>query len=396
MQAQAHQTQVRRRGFALIQAIFIIVVSMAMCSLAIDVGLFMTARCELQRTADAAALAAADAYAVDADAVTARAVALQYVASNPVNGTTVLPNAVAVTFGRINSGTFAADLTPYNAVKVCINRTKTTGTAVKLYCSDLFGVASVDAHAAAVTRLVPPGSAYNLVGIEWANFASLGVLAGVNGRVVSNGNVNIGMPLGLLTGVVGEARSWQGTVKVGSLAYVTGSTARLSEELNYRSVHLPVRNDNTRLGAQLDGGGNLTTVVGTSIPAGTYVVNDLNLVAGVAMRLDGPVTFYVKRIANIAASVNLLGNTNMSPNNFKVRLLPGAQVNFLANLLVPLNMDLYAPDSDIVIAVGVNQFKGRLIGRTLNVVLPVVGSFVEDRTLVDALDGARQTALLAW
>lgn len=396
MQNTVHTRQVRQRGFALIQSIFIIVVSMAMSSLAIDVGIFMTARCELQRTADAAALAAADAFAVDGNATTARLTALEYVTANPVNGTVVLPSAVTVTFGHRESGTFAADVMPYNAVKVCINRTRAAGTAVKLYCSDLFGVASVDARATAVSRVTPPGSTYNLVGIEWANFGSIGVLAGINGRVASNGNITIGMPLGIFTGVQGDVRSWNGTVKVGSLAYVTGSTARLSEELNYPSVHLPTRNDNSRLGAMLDGGGNLTTAVGASIPAGTYVVNNLTILAGVALRLDGPVTFYVKGACNIAASVNLLGNSNMSPSNFKVRVLPGGQVNFLANLLVPLNMDLYAPDSDIVVAVGVNQFKGRLIGRTLNIVLPVAGSFVEDRTLVDALEGARQAALVTW
>ena len=396
MQVFGTRTHVRRRGFALVQSIFLVTVALAMSSLAVDVGILMTARCELQHTADAAALAAADAYAVDADAVTARVIVLQYVAANPVNGITVLPASVVVTFGRTESGAFTADLMPYNAVKVRIDRTRTAGTAVKLYWSGLFGVGSVDVHSAAVSRLVPPGSTYNLVGIEWANFGSLGVLAGVNGRIASNGNINVGMPLGIFTGVQGDVRSWQGTVKVGSLSCVTGSTARLTDQLNYPSVHLPSRNDNSRLGTLLDSGGNVTSIVGASVPAGTYVVNDLNLIAGVALRLDGPVTFYVKRTANIAASVNLLGNSNLSPNNFKVRVLPGAQVNFLANLLVPLNMDLYAPDSDLVVAVGITQFKGRMVGRTLNIVLPVAGSFVEDRTLVDALEGARQTALVAW
>ena len=40
-------------------------------------------------------------------------------------------------------------------------------------------------------------------------------------------------------------------------------------------------------------------------------------------------------------------------------------------------MVVYAPDSDILIAVGVNRFTGTLVGRTLDISLPVLGTFVE-------------------
>ena len=40
-------------------------------------------------------------------------------------------------------------------------------------------------------------------------------------------------------------------------------------------------------------------------------------------------------------------------------------------------MVIYAPSSPITIAVGVNRFTGTLVGKTLDVSLPVLGRFVE-------------------
>lgn len=107
------------------------------------------------------------------------------------------------------------------------------------------------------------------------------------------------------------------------------------------------------------------------------MVHDLNVLADVDMDLQGPVHFYVTGSFNLAASINLLGNTNSSPSNFNVNVAKGGSVNFLANLLVPIRMNLYAPQSAINIAVGVNNYTGELIGQTLDVSLPVLGSFTE-------------------
>jgi hypothetical protein len=100
-------------------------------------------------------------------------------------------------------------------------------------------------------------------------------------------------------------------------------------------VTVPTSHRNARLGSYLSGAGDFTMLLGASVPAGTYVVRNLNLLAGVAVDVEGPVTFYVTRSVNLAAGVNLFGSTSTDAANFKVRVADGGSVNFLANLLTP-------------------------------------------------------------
>ncbi len=96
-----------------------------------------------------------------------------------------------------------------------------------------------------------------------------------------------------------------------------------------------------------------------------------------AVNVAGPAVFYVTGSLNLAAGVDLLGAPNADPANFTVNVTDGGTVHFLASLLTPVAMVLYAPHSDVVIAVGVNRFTGTLVGKTLDIALPVLGSFVE-------------------
>jgi hypothetical protein len=178
------------------------------------------------------------------------------------------------------------------------------------------------------------------------------------------------------------------------LAGITGSTRPLPDELVYPSVQLPLRSDNEKIRPYLDSQGDFNALLFTSIPSGTYIVRDLNLLANVVVRLEGPVTFYVTRHFNMAATVNLLGNPNFSPSMFKVRVAPGGEVHFLANLLSPLNMDLYAPDTEVDIAVGINRYYGRLIAKRLHILLTVLGEFEEARNLDDPNDGCSTVCLV--
>jgi len=224
-------------------------------------------------------------------------------------------------------------------------------------------------------------SSYNFAGIDSVDFSSLGVLARVNGNIASNGNIRVGVPLGLLVGVNGDARSYAGSVTKGTLAYISGSKAPLSEQLYFPAVKVPLDNNNSQIAGYLDSDGDFNALLSAVIPAGTYVVRDLNFLAGLNIRLEGPVTFYVTGNFNLAVGANLLGNPVYPPSYLKIRVANGGSVNFLANLLTPIYMDLYAPSSNVNIAVGVNHYHGRLIAKRLNVALPILGQFTIDNSL---------------
>ncbi|MGC4031923.1 MAG: Tad domain-containing protein [Tepidisphaeraceae bacterium] len=360
----------------LVQAMVAMIVLGMFVSLGVDVGVYYTARAELQRAADAACLAGVSQLENN-DTAAAIAQATAYAKANTVNGKTLPDQAIRVTLGYSENGVFTENATPANAIRVDLRCTAATGNPVRLYFAQFAGLSSVDTRIVSTSKLNKP-SEYLFVGIQRASFGSLGVLATMKGRLVSDGTVSVGMPLGIGVGVQGEARSRSDSVKRGPLAYVTGATDTLEHGLNYPSVSLPVTNDNANISSRLDVLGNFNAIGSVTIPSGTYVVRDLNLVATLSLNLSGPVTFYVTNNCNIAAAVTLIGSNNFSAENFKIRVLPGGRVNFLANLLTPVCLDLYAPDSDIVIAVGVNAYKGRLIGKTLDIVLPTIGTFVEE------------------
>ena len=393
MDSTRNGRRAQQRGFVLLQAAILLAVMGSFASLAVDVGIFHTAKAELQCAADSAALAAAAVIHDGGTTFAATQEAYAYAEANPVSGEKLTASAIDVTYGGYANGQFVPGGTPVQAVKVQLKRTTANGNPVRLYCSQLIGLYSVDAYATSVVKIRQATPPYNLVGIDSASFGSIGVLAKIDGRIVSNGNVSIGYPLGLLVGVQGEARSWGGITRKGTLAGISGSVAKLQDQLQYPSVTLPAANNNAQIATYLNGSGDLTVLVSAVIPSGVYVVRDLNILAGIAVRLDGPVTFYVTRNFNLGAAVNLLGNTNFSPSNFKVRIAPGGSVNFLAPVLVPLNLDLYAPDSPIFIGVGISAFKGRLIGKTLDIALPVIGSFTEDQSLLDAIEDLPNLAI---
>lgn len=385
-----------RTGSVLVYSVVLMVALFGLVSLAVDLGHLYTVRSQLQTAADAAAMAGAGTLYGDsrttADTVGAVAAAAQLAALNTADAMAVSLQPQDVEVGNWDknaSPPFDVARTPTNAVRVLTRRQKSRGNAVQLWFAKCFGLGSCDASAQAIAKVRPPTSAQKIVGVERIRFASLGVLAAVYGDLASNGDIDVGMPLGLLVKVDGDARSYGGSVRRGVLAQITGSTSPLPEKLNYPAVQKPAANDNSQIAAKLNSYGDFTTLLGARIPAGNYVVRDLNMLAGIAIDVEGPVTFYVERNVNIAAGVNLLGQVNTDASKFRVRVLEGGSVNFLANLLTPIYMDLYAPDSDINIAVGVNKFQGRIVGKTLDVCLPVLGCIVPEYGLPDPLDGTR-------
>jgi Flp pilus assembly protein TadG len=373
------------RGLSLVYALIALTTLVAVASLAVDYAKVELCRTELKRGVDASARAGAAQLAAGTslmEVAAAKDSAVALFAMNPVLGHPVNVTTSDVEVGNWNellTPRFATDRLPLNAVRVKASCSKARGNAVPLSAGSLLGIDTWDVNASAVATVDTPTSPYAMAGVDRVQFSSLGVLARIHGTVVSNGDIDIGMPLGVLVGVNGDARSHAGVVRKGGLAYISGSTSPLPQKLYYPPVAVPQTNDNSRIAGYLNSAGDFGALFSANIPAGSYVVRDLNLLAGVAVNLEGPATFYVTGDFNMAATVNLLGNPNFDPSNFKVRVLNGGRVNFLAHLVSPLNMDLYAPQTDISIAVGVNHYRGVLVGKSLTIALPVLGQFTEVR-----------------
>jgi len=147
----------------LVFAALLLVGLMTICALTVDVGYLCVARAELQRTADAAALAGVSVMQDMADlnstpnpasvASTSRTVACQYSAWNPCRSVTVvLPrndaNAASgdLVLGHYHSttGTFDPQDTKYNSAYVRVRRDSVQNGPVSLFVAPVFGYRSVE------------------------------------------------------------------------------------------------------------------------------------------------------------------------------------------------------------------------------------------------------------
>jgi Flp pilus assembly protein TadG len=160
----------RRRGNVLVLCAFMMVGLMAMIAFAVDIGYILVARDQLQRAADASALAAAwelidaDAPKGDSDVMqmigNARSIAREYAARN-----TVLTSAPTLGQGDVRVGYLSNPLDPAcvfttvgsgmpNAVQVSIRRAADQNGEVPLFFAPVLGVDRVATEAQATAVLI--------------------------------------------------------------------------------------------------------------------------------------------------------------------------------------------------------------------------------------------------
>jgi len=154
-----------RRGAAAVYVVVCLPLMVGVAALAIDVGMVYNARAELQRTADAAALAAAAElgdYSEGDPLVNARSKAAELALLNPVTGSGVAIDESDVVFGRAYVGTgtgkYVFEESAYypNAVRVQVRRTSGSPSGpVETCMARLFGVDSVDVSAQATAVVIP-------------------------------------------------------------------------------------------------------------------------------------------------------------------------------------------------------------------------------------------------
>lgn len=156
---------IRRRGVVAVQVAVMMAVLIGFAALAFDVGAIHNTQADLQRAADAAALAAAARladYSQGDPIPAARALAHEYVGRNPALGRNLLLAENDVTFGRAvydgDSNTYQfnpTDIFPDSArVQVRMTSDSPNG-AMPLYFARIFGKNTTEVWAEAIAMMVP-------------------------------------------------------------------------------------------------------------------------------------------------------------------------------------------------------------------------------------------------
>jgi hypothetical protein len=142
-----------RRGATLAFLVFLMVMFMAIASLAVDYGHVQLVKTQMQRTADSVARGYMEYYINNGqDYANSNGPTLYSTANNPVDGATAAASTVTVTWGfwTASSGTFSTTSGTVPAVQVKLTRTASGGNAVPIFWGGVLGFPSADVHVSAV------------------------------------------------------------------------------------------------------------------------------------------------------------------------------------------------------------------------------------------------------
>lgn len=403
-----------------------------------DLGIIYMAQAELQATADAAALAAAqelpgrDPDLNQAfDEQVAIDMAVYYAEQNldpAVYGKVLQEGDVEIGTWDKAARTFASGTLPYNAVRVTTRRDASTGenkadNAVRLYflrILEIFGSdkESVDLTAQAVAISGPKvaGEASGgIIGIEWAELGGDGIVDGydpslpygpgnqhLESGVYSNGwTKNYGTSM-----LYGDVLSGPGMpADVYGSATVTGSAQARESLMEFEPVEAPMdisggSNDNTQITAAGYNHGNKTLRNGPQdndlMTAGDYFFNEVDIkgkltIEGPArIRVDGdmtvnsqaeitvePATGDVMIYIGGRGTFNGRGITNTTKDIYTLHIYGTGSEDIKWNGDSDFHGLIYAPDSDLTIN-GSGDFYGSAVGKTAS--LSGTGSVHTDAT----------------
>ena len=349
-------------------------VGLAIASIAVDYGRVQIAKTQLRIAADAAARAAATQLGTSIGTV--QSTAITYAAANYCDGQTVTISNNDIEFIDWNPNTRVATVLTgsarnyANAVRVTCSREGNNG--VPLTFAWMAGKYFCNAHGVATAGIIPPG--YGLVGLDfitlkgnssasyWSSSGSIGGAAGniaSNGNITSTGNASISgtvwtLPNATVSGVTANARR----TLTSPLSYPNGSSGTYSTS----------NNDNALLPTGVYSGGNWTINSNSyNIPAGNYLVKNLNVAAGGSMNFLGATTIYV--YGTVSISGNTATNANL-PKNLKIVMIhdPGnnnAPGSVQISSSAALYADIYAPESAVTLG-GSGAIYGQVIGKSVS------------------------------
>lgn len=378
-----------RRGSVLVLTAISMVVMVAMVAFAVDTGYILHVRTDLQRTADACALAGAAEVPNETEA---RRVVREVAAENGWDFTSWGLDGLEVACGYWDrdAATFTSPAPsgkPTNSVRVTVKRLEATGNPVKLFFGSFFGTSQTDVTASAtamrdrwlcgpfvgIDYVSVPGSpetdSYNSDN-GWYVFSD-----GQRGSLCSDGPINVdGAAI-----VRGDAQSGKHfDVSITGGAQVTGAIGQRKRPLNLPPVdasEAAVTNDNDQIPlipegnsfrSPVDGNGNflLDGSRRVDMPPGTYYFNDFTLAGSSVFNATGPgpTTIYVTGNLYRGGQV-LLTNTTGQPSNLKIYMTGGTAEVTSGN---DFHGVIYAPNTDVTID-GSSDLFGAVVGRTLTI-----------------------------
>jgi Flp pilus assembly protein TadG len=402
-----------RRGNVLVLTAFGLVMIFSMVAFAIDIGYILHVNTELQRTADACAMAAVQRLPDQSDAVAAaQAVAEQNKGmEGPVLGLS------DIVFGKWDrdTATFSPTTDGPNAVRVVVERTSARGNPLGLFFAPLIGSSYSDVSASA-TSMYDNNLCGPLIGIEWVQVPgepTTDSFRSSDGSYASqvprdNGNLCSDGPIGLEGSPIanGDANAGRGygTTLEGS-AQVTGNMSPRLRGLNLPDVdasQYEFNNDNSGLPgvkkgksyvSPVDGKGNFLLDGGAEydMPPGTYYLNNLTMTGQSTLRTSGPTDIYLT--GNLDTAGGFLINDTQIASNLRIFMQGGSSSTAIVTSSVDLYSVVYAPKTAVETR-GSGQLYGAVVGRTLYVTGTGDAHYDEDLKLDDRLKLPKRVALV--
>jgi len=350
---------------------------LGMVAFAVDCGMIVVVRTQLQNAADAGARAGATSLRNGSSAAIAAAKSIME--SNVAAGTAVsVVTAQDIELGTWNKTTLT--FTPLsgsaqssaNAVRVTCRVSSQRNNALSLFFAPIFGIQSADVSAQAVAINTPiicgpfvgidsvsiNGSYTDSYNSDDGFYSSVG--RGNQGHVCSNGQIAL---LGS-TVVHGDAHPGPGCTVTGA-GTATGSTIALPSPLVMPAIDpgdAATRNDNNKLPPNVinnNGAFSLNAQQNLVMPPGTYYFSSFRLGAQSSLTINAKVTIYVT--GDVDASGGTISNTTQLPANCQMY---GMGSTFKAAGGAAFYGVLYAPGADII-RTGNSDFYGVAVGKTL-------------------------------
>jgi Flp pilus assembly protein TadG len=384
----------RRLGNIAILSATLLAIMMGMVAFAVDLGYIAQARTELQRTADAVALAAATKLPDTATATTTG------IATAVSNSSTISPTLAGSSF---EYGHWSRNLNKFttptpagrrpNAVRVTVRRTQSNGNPLNLFYGRVLGKSTTDLTVTAIAWN-DRGLCGALVGIQSINVPGTlntdsydSIEGGYvetdaydHGSICSDGPITIGGD----AAIDGDAMSGAGdsiTVNGGS-AEVSGYFGERTRELDYDPVDMTTvstTNNNNSLPniwrandlglgyhwhQPIDPFGNFELRAGEiyTMPPGTYYFNNFTMVGGSVLNITGETKIYL--YGNMfRGGLSVINNNTASAQNLQF-YMSGGTANVTSDN--PFYGVIYAPNTAVTIS-GSSDYFGAIVGKTLTV-----------------------------
>lgn len=418
------QSYSHRRGNVLVLSALLMSMMVGVLAFAVDTGWILHVRTELQRTADACAMAAAARLPDQSLATTtAHAVAAENNWSSGVrigdgdelHGSDLDPMWIEFGLWDRDTATFTTP-TPSgkstNAVRVTLRRTQASRNALRLFFARVLGTSTTDVSASAIAMydrwLCGP-----FVGIDWLSVPGTpktdsfdtaeGSYGGAN--VKDRGSICSDGPVGVDGAAVvwGDARAGKDYgVTITGGASVTGSIGSRPRPLNLPPVNataaatnnnndqIPLVREGQSLRSPVDENRNFLLDGNKSIdlPPGTYHVHDFTLAGSSVFNVSGPTTIYVTGNLYRGGMVTVNNSTQL-PANLKILMTGGTAQVTSGNDFYGV---IYAPNTSVTVD-GSSDLYGAVVGKTLTITGSGAGHYDESLELAEA-EFPRRTTLV--